>query len=41
VSNEGYRIHGEGTVEVLSSSWVTGGQGWLVGFRVQGINISK
>jgi hypothetical protein len=39
--NEGYCVHGEGTLEVLSSCWVAGGHGWLVGFRVQGINISK
>jgi hypothetical protein len=39
--NEGYCVHGEGTVEVLSSCWVGGGHGWVVGFRVQGINISK
>jgi hypothetical protein len=33
--NEGYCVHGEGTVEVLSSCWIAGGDGWLVGFRVQ------
>jgi hypothetical protein len=33
--NEGYCVHGEGTVEVLSSCWVAGGHGWVVGFRVQ------
>ena len=33
--NEGYCVHGEGTLEVLSSCWVAGGHGWLVGFRVQ------
>jgi len=39
--NEGYCVHGEDTLEVLLSFWITSGQGWLVGFRVQGINISK
>jgi hypothetical protein len=32
--NKGCSIHEEGTLEVLLSFWVAGGQGWVVGFRV-------
>jgi hypothetical protein len=41
VWNKGCSIHEEGALEVLLSFWVGGGQGWVVGFRVQGMNISK